>query len=176
MSVKVTNTGRKEIGLGGLIIKPDETAALPDGFGLEHPTVNFLVNRGWLTKVTSGGVVVPPGANIGGAPEEDDAIAAGDATGEGNPGGIPAGNGDSGDDDKVDPGETNDKNAADSADGSVGAAPLSRRDIERMGLADLRNEAARRNLEFSSNAPRAVLIELITADMAKTDAENGGQE
>lgn len=62
MSAKVTNTSPKIIGLGGQSIQPNETAALPDGFGLEHPTVDFFIRRGWLTKVTDGGIVVPPAA------------------------------------------------------------------------------------------------------------------
>ena len=71
MSVKVINTSPKIIGLGGQPIQPNETAALPDGFGLEHPTVDFFIRRGWLTKVTDGGIVVPPSTKADDTPNVD---------------------------------------------------------------------------------------------------------
>ena len=78
MSLKVKNTSPKTIGLGGHPIQPNEVATLPEGFGLEHPTVDFFIRRGWLAKVTDGGIVVPHTVNGEDLPKSDD--------GESNPG------------------------------------------------------------------------------------------
>ena len=71
MGIKVTNTGSKTIGLGGQPIHPNDTATLPEGFGLEHPTVDFFIRRGWLAKVTDGGIVVPHTVKGEGLPKAD---------------------------------------------------------------------------------------------------------
>ena len=71
-SIKVKNTGPKIIGLGSLIVNPDENAPLPEGFGTDHPTVKFFFARGWLERVTENGIVIPPNVQIDKSDDEDD--------------------------------------------------------------------------------------------------------
>jgi hypothetical protein len=66
----VKNTSNKTIGLGALVILPDEEKTLPKGYGIEHPMVKYLLNKQaskkskvtMLTVVKGGGKPTPPPA------------------------------------------------------------------------------------------------------------------
>ena len=167
-NVKVKNTSPKVIGMGDLRVVQGDTVELPIGFGVDHPTIKWLLNRGWLTKVSASGIHLPPGAGADTPP----ANTGGDGDTH-DDGGDPLGG--NSDDDTDDNGEldTND----DTDTGNAANAPageLSRRTVERMNLTDLRELATQRGLPFEQNANRAALIELITASMAFDTT--GGQE
>ena len=167
MSIKVTNTSPKVIGLGGMHVVQGQTITLPEGFGMDHPTVKFLIDRGWLTKVSAGGVLLTgtgntdleipqtplnPTDNNGGEQTEDDPANIGggeqtEETGDGDP-----------------PENTGGENAENPT----------RSQIRRMNSEQLRNLATERGIAFESNATNAVLIDLILAAMP--NADNGGQE
>ena len=57
----VKNTGKKTIGFGELVLPPDAESALPEGYGPDHPTVVFYVNKKWLTEISV------PGSGAGSA-------------------------------------------------------------------------------------------------------------
>jgi hypothetical protein len=49
----VKNTSNKVIGLGALTLLPDDTAALPEAFGENHPTVKYYIQSGFLTEAVA---------------------------------------------------------------------------------------------------------------------------
>lgn len=49
--MKVRNLTPKPIGFGSVILLPDQTAELPSGFGLGHPTTKYYLSRKWLEAV-----------------------------------------------------------------------------------------------------------------------------
>ena len=170
--VKVTNTSPKVIGLGSLQITQNQTVELPAGFGLEHPTVAYFIKRGWLTKVSAGGVHLPPNVKADAPPKAPAAPTGNDEDDE--PDDTDEDDTDDEEPDDTDEDDTDDEetDGEDEPDGeNEGYIPpsLSRRDIERMNLDGLRELATRQGIAFEPNATRAVLIGLITA-------ENGGQE
>ena len=135
MGAKVMNTSPKIIGLGGLIIQPNEIVDLPEDFGLEHPTVAFFVNRGWLTKVPAGGAVVPPATNVDDTPPETE------GGGDKKPYEADAKN------------EAKEKEAAEyeSAKDSISMAEKVK-SLGKMNKEELRAEAAKLGVTYASNA------------------------
>ena len=59
----VKNTSTKIIGFGIEPILPDQTVTLPKGYTESHPTIKFYLNRGWLTKSSNAGVLIPTGTS-----------------------------------------------------------------------------------------------------------------
>jgi hypothetical protein len=47
----VQNTSAKPIGFVGGFIMPGKTGELPKGYGENHPTIQFYLKKGWLTKI-----------------------------------------------------------------------------------------------------------------------------
>ena len=166
MSIKVTNTSPKVIGIGNMHVVQGQTITLPAGFGVDHPTIKYLINRGWLTKVSAGGVMVPPSTN-----ESESVQTQTPAADAANSGGAQTPD----DDDMGNPAENTGEETddGDSSDNAVDENPT-RRQIKRMNSEQLRNLATQRGIAFESNATNAVLVDLILAAMP--DADNGGQE
>jgi len=52
--MQVKNTGKKCIGFGTVVLAPDAVGTLPDGYGADHPTVKYLMDKKWLTPVKGG--------------------------------------------------------------------------------------------------------------------------
>lgn len=177
MSIKVTNTSPKVIGLGAVHVLQGDTVELPAGFGLENPTVAWLINRGWLTKVSTGGVHLPPSAN--GSDLTPPAPSNGENTppetnvtppvGDGGGNTQADGGSTDGDDTDGDPATGNTEN--DDAANNTPAGELSRSAANRMKIEELRELATQRGLEFAPDATKAVLVDLIMAAV-----ESGGQE
>jgi hypothetical protein len=51
----IKNIGKKCIGFGALVLTPDAVGALPGGYSLDHPTVKFYLEKGWIAPVKGGG-------------------------------------------------------------------------------------------------------------------------
>ena len=49
----IKNTGAKTIGIGGLAVLPDSVERLPDGYDKSHPTIKFLITKGFAKLVNS---------------------------------------------------------------------------------------------------------------------------
>jgi len=135
--LKVKNTGPKVIGFGAMHILPGEVKELPPGFGADHPTVKFFIDRGWLTRASDGGVLLtgttaeppkPPANND--APPTDNKTPSSD-------------NSDSGD--KID------------------VSKLTARDVGRMNRDPLRALATQLEISFEEADTRATLITKISA-------------
>jgi len=64
--MKIKNTGPKVLGFGIIQVLPGEIKDLPDNiFGPNHPTVKYLLKRGWLTCVSgAGGILLPSDADV----------------------------------------------------------------------------------------------------------------
>jgi len=46
--MEVTNIGPKVLGFEKMILLPNESGKLPDGFDGNHPSIKFYIGRGWL--------------------------------------------------------------------------------------------------------------------------------
>jgi hypothetical protein len=134
--MKVKNLTAKPIGFGAVVLLPDQTAELPKGFGVDHPTTKYYISRNWLKVVGEKN----PAANKGG---ESVDVNAKINTGEPDP------NADDNDEDDDDEGD-GEKNPA--------AKP-----VDRLNLEELKALATELGIEFAEGVTRKVLIDAIKA-------------
>ena len=142
----VKNTSPKIIGFGIEHILPGEVKTLPEGYNDTHPTIKFYLDRGWLTKASEGGVLVPQGAEFG---EKFEEIAVDR--------GIPIVGGlDTEENSLVDEGD--EEKASDEVQGNP-----SKRTLNRMRIEELEALAAERKLQVPENCPKDAIVKLIIA-------------
>ena len=130
----VKNTSPKIIGFGIEHILPGEVKTLPEAYSEAHPTIKFYLDRGWLTKASESGILVPPGAKL----EE----------GQGN---LDINNNSQADEDDEE------------QNGEEGQGNPSKRTLDRMKIEDLKALALERKLQVPDNCTKDAIVKLIIA-------------
>ena len=130
----VKNTSPKIIGFGIEHILPGEVKTLPEVYSETHPTIKFYLDRGWLTKASENGVLVPPEAKL----EEG------------------LGNLDVNNNPQADEGE-------EEQGGEEGQGNPSKRNLDRMKIEELKALALERKLQVPDNCTKDAIVKIIIA-------------
>ena len=150
----VKNISTKIIGFGIEHILPDQTVTLPKEYNENHPTIKFYLDRGWLAKSSEGGVLVPQGAELG---EKLEGIAVERGTQiTGSP-------------------DTEKNSLADEHEedqiGEEGQSNLSKRNLDRMKIEDLKALAAERKLQVPDNCTKDAIVKIIIASFLASEQQ-----
>ena len=136
----VKNTSPKIIGFGIESILPDQVVPLPKVYNESHPTIKFYLDKGWLTKASEGGVLVPPGTKLD--------------EGQKNP--------------EAESGSQTD-GSEEEQNGEEGQENLSKRTLDRMKIEDLKALAAERKLHVPDNCTKDAIVKIIIASFPASE-------